>query len=94
MGSLLFGAWADEASAVSQAKPLGLIYWRKPMATNAELAAKLLRNAGEFFRNIGSNTPQIQEQMEQNARTYDIVADWLEEDPTGEAPIASEPEVD
>lgn len=60
------------------------------MATNAELAAKLLRNAGEFFRNIGANTPQIQEQMEQNARTYDIVANWLEEDPTGEAPISAE----
>lgn len=62
------------------------------MATNAELAAKLLRNAGEFFRNIGSNTPQIQEQMEQNARTYDIVANWLEEDPAGEAPISDTPE--
>ena len=60
------------------------------MATNAELAAKLLRNAGEFFRNIGSNTPQIQEQMEQNARTYDIVANWLEEDPTGEAPLSED----
>lgn len=62
------------------------------MATNAELAAKLLRNAGEFFRNIGANTPQIQEQMEQNARTYDIVANWLEEDPAGEAPISDNPE--
>lgn len=62
------------------------------MATNAELAAKLLRNAGEFFRNTGANTPQIQEQMEQNARTYDIVANWLEEDPSGEAPISMEPD--
>jgi hypothetical protein len=64
------------------------------MATNAELAAKLLRNAGEFFRNIGASTPQIRDQMEQNARTYDIVADWLEDDPTGEAPISAEPEGD
>ena len=64
------------------------------MATNAELAAKLLRNAGEFFRNIGANTPQIQEQMEQNARTYDIVANWLEDDPTGEAPISDDPDED
>lgn len=62
------------------------------MATNAELAAKLLRNAGEFFRNIGVNTPQIQEKMEQNARTYDVVAGWLEEDPTGEAPMSEEPD--
>jgi len=64
------------------------------MATNAELAAKLLRNAGEFFRNIGANTPQIQEQMEQNARTYEVVANWVEEDPAGEAPIAPDPEAD
>lgn len=64
------------------------------MATNAELAAKLLRNAGEFFRNIGESTPQIRDQMEQNARTYDIVADWLEDDPTGEAPISGDPEGD
>ncbi len=63
------------------------------MATNAELAGKLLRNAAEFFRNIGSNTPQIQEQMEQNARTYEIVAGWIESDPSGEAPISIEPEV-
>ncbi len=64
------------------------------MATNAELAAKLLRNAGDFFRNIGANTPGIKDQMEQNARTYDIVANWLEEDPTGEAPISADEDED
>ncbi|MDH5412178.1 MAG: hypothetical protein OEY16_12380 [Alphaproteobacteria bacterium] len=64
------------------------------MATNAELAAKLLRNAGDFFRNIGESSPQIKSQMEQNARTYDLVADWLEDDPTGEAPISADPDED
>lgn len=57
------------------------------MTTNAEVAATLLRNAAKFFRDIGSNTPQITDQMEQNARTYEIVAQWMEDDPTGEAPV-------
>ncbi len=58
------------------------------MTTNAELAARLLRNAAKFFRDIGANTPQITEQMEQNARTYETVAQWTDDDPLGEAPIS------
>lgn len=57
------------------------------MTTNSDVAATLLRNAAKFFRDIGSNTPQIAEQMEQNARTYEIVAQWMEDDPTGESPV-------
>lgn len=57
------------------------------MTTNAQVAATLLRNAAKFFRDIGSTTPQITRQMEQNARTYEIVAQWMEDDPTGESPV-------
>jgi hypothetical protein len=49
---------------------------------------------GAWVVEAGANTPQIQEQMEQNARTYDIVANWLEEDPSGEAPISMDPDED
>lgn len=62
------------------------------MTTNAEVAATLLRNAAKFFRDIGANTPQITDQMEQNARTYEIVAQWMDEDPTGDAPIDMSPD--
>lgn len=57
------------------------------MATNAELAAKLLRDAGMFFRNVGEQNPQLAEQMNQNAQVYDQVAGMVESDPTGELPV-------
>ena len=56
------------------------------MATNAELAAKLLRDASGFFRNVGEQNPPIKEQMEDNAQVYDQVASMVETDPTGELP--------
>ncbi|MDH5748211.1 MAG: hypothetical protein OEY85_02765 [Rhodospirillales bacterium] len=65
------------------------------MATNAQLSANLLRNAATFFRNVGSQNPTIEQQMEKNAHAYDIVADLVEKDPTGEAPVspqANDPE--
>ena len=33
------------------------------MATNAQLAAKLLRDASGFFRNVGEQNPPLQQQM-------------------------------
>lgn len=50
------------------------------MPTNAELAAKLLRNAAEFFRSVGEQDDEITEQMRSNADTYDRVAEWVERD--------------
>ena len=38
------------------------------MKTNAQLAAKLLRNAAEFFRSVGEQNPAMTDDMEQNAR--------------------------
>lgn len=56
------------------------------MPTNAELAAKLLRDAGSFFQNVGEQNPQIAEQMNSNAEVYAQVATMVEQDPNGELP--------
>ena len=53
------------------------------MATYAQLAAKLLRDAATFFRNVGMQNEPLKEQMEDNASVYDQVADLVERDPTG-----------
>ncbi|MFQ6019017.1 MAG: hypothetical protein ACE5KF_12590 [Kiloniellaceae bacterium] len=57
--------------------------------TNAQLAAKLLRNAASFFRALGEQNDAIKEDMDSNARTCDTVADLVESDPTGEVPEAA-----
>jgi len=60
------------------------------MATHAELAINLLRNAAVFFRDIGAQNSELKEQMDVNARTYDAVADMMEKDPNGEMPVPDE----
>ncbi len=57
------------------------------MATHAHLAAKLLRDAATFFRNVGAQNPPLKEQMDDNASVYDQVADLVENDPMGELDI-------
>lgn len=54
------------------------------MATHADLAAKLLRDAAIFFRNVGEQNKPLKEQMDDNADVYEQVATLLESDPTGE----------
>jgi hypothetical protein len=56
------------------------------MATNAQLAAKLLRDASGFFRNVGEQNPPLQQQMDDNAQVYEQVAELVESDPTGQLP--------
>jgi hypothetical protein len=53
------------------------------MSTYAQLAAKLLRDAAIFFRNVGAQNEPLKEQMNDNASVYDQVADLLEKDPNG-----------
>lgn len=53
------------------------------MATYAQLAAKLLRDAATFFRNVGAQNQPLKEQMNDNASVYEQVADLLEKDPNG-----------
>lgn len=61
------------------------------MPTNAQLAAKLLRDASSFFRNVGEQNPPIAEQMNDNAQVYDQVAAMVETDPTAELPEQDAP---
>ncbi len=53
------------------------------MATHAELAARLLRDAARFFRTLGEQNEPLREQMTENAAVFDQVADLVEKDPTG-----------
>lgn len=53
------------------------------MATYSQLAAKLLRDAATFFRNVGLQNEPLKEQMDDNASVYEQVADLVERDPTG-----------
>jgi len=60
------------------------------MATHAEIASNLLRNAATFFKDLGVQNPDLAEQMEMNARTYVAVADMLDSDPNGEMALPSD----
>lgn len=53
------------------------------MATHAQIASKLLREAATFFRNVGEQNEPLREQMNDNADVYDQVADLVEKDPSG-----------
>ncbi|HSK41488.1 MAG TPA: hypothetical protein VK943_17110 [Arenibaculum sp.] len=54
------------------------------MATNAEIAAKLLRDAATFFRHVGEQNDPIREQMDSNAKAYEVVAELVESDPAAD----------
>ena len=55
------------------------------MATNAEIAARLLRDAAGFFRSVGEQNEPLKEHMDNNAQAFEIMADRVEKDPMGEA---------
>jgi len=59
----------------------------KIVPTNAQLAAKMLRDASMFFRQVGEQNPPVADQMNQNAQVYEQVAQMVEADPTGEVPM-------
>ena len=61
------------------------------MPTNAQFAAQLLRSAAKFFRDIGQQNPTLMEQMDQNAQSFEAVADLVEADPTGPVPVETPP---
>lgn len=54
-----------------------------PKTRNVDLAIQLLRDAANFFRNVGEQNAPLKEQMFDNADVYDQVADLLKEDPMG-----------
>jgi len=53
------------------------------MTTNAEIAAKLLRDAATFFRHVGNQNDPIKDQMDSNADAYETVAELVETEPNG-----------
>ncbi len=55
------------------------------MATNAEIAARLLRDAAGFFRSVGEQNAPLKEHMDNNAQAFEVMADRVEADPLGEA---------
>lgn len=61
------------------------------MATHAELAAKLLRDAAGFFKSVGEQNPAMTEQLELNANVFREIADLVETDPNGEFTPPSTP---
>ncbi|HYC03013.1 MAG TPA: hypothetical protein VED40_06955 [Azospirillaceae bacterium] len=58
------------------------------MATNAEIAARLLRDAAAYFREVAGKYDATRPQMEHNARAFEAVAELVERDPT--APFGDE----
>lgn len=54
------------------------------MTTHAQLAARLLRDAANFFRTVGEQNEAISEQMTENATVFEQVATLVEQDPTGQ----------
>jgi hypothetical protein len=59
------------------------------MATNAETAAILLRQAARFFRDVGGRHPAMEVKLAANADTYEQVADLVEKDPEGAVAAAA-----
>ncbi|HSX54676.1 MAG TPA: hypothetical protein VLG14_05195 [Sphingomonas sp.] len=57
------------------------------MPSHAQLAAKLLRDAATFFRNVGAQNPALADEMNENAAVYEQVADLTEADPLAELPV-------
>ena len=60
------------------------------MTTYAELAARLLRDAAEFFQHLAKDNPDMAEPMNENAQMYLQVADLVAKNPTGVLPDDSE----
>ena len=54
------------------------------MPSNAEVAAKLLRDAAGFFEEVARQNPEIRPEMEMNAKTFAAISELVRTDPQGE----------
>lgn len=54
------------------------------MASYADVAAKLLRDAATLFRALGEDNPDLADTLQDRADIYDALADRLEDNPHGE----------
>lgn len=59
------------------------------MPTHAELAARLLDDAAEFFITLGEQNPPLKDQMAENASVFEQMADILIQNPQGHMGDAS-----
>jgi hypothetical protein len=53
------------------------------MPSHAELAARLLSDSAGFFRTLGSQNPDLEQQMTENAGVFEQMSTLLQEDPNG-----------
>lgn len=53
------------------------------MPKHSELAAKLLKDAAQFFETIAEQNPQLADQMRENSSVFRQVGDLVEKDPEG-----------
>jgi hypothetical protein len=56
------------------------------MSTYAEISARLLRDASQFFVTVGSQNADMTDQMNENAAVFNHVADLIENEPLGVSP--------
>lgn len=61
------------------------------MATHAQVAGRLLRDAATFFRNVANQNEHLREQLNDNAKVYDEVAQLIEADPLGKIDLDERP---
>jgi hypothetical protein len=54
------------------------------MATHAQIAARLLRDAAKFFRNVAAQNEALRETLNDNANVYEQVATLVEAAPLTE----------
>ena len=60
------------------------------MATHAQVAGRLLRDAATFFRNVAAQNAALREQLNDNAAVYDQVAALVEAQPLTEIDLGPE----
>jgi hypothetical protein len=53
------------------------------MPTHAELSAKLLRDAATFFRTLAENNAALKNQMNENARVFEQMGEFIGDNPRG-----------
>ncbi len=60
------------------------------MATHAQLASRLLRDAATFFRNVAAQNEPLRDQLNDTADVYDQIAQRVGTDPLGELDLGDE----
>ncbi len=70
--------------------PLGTIETEDGERTHGQVAARLLREAAKFLRNVGSQDESIWDEMFESAKVFEALAEVVEGDPTEVAPEADD----